>query len=206
MPLLVGDLDVSRETLNRLRHFESLVVKWSKAINLISRDSTGDIWTRHILDSAQLFTLIDAPSGRWADIGSGGGFPGVVSAILLAERAPDTALTMIESDQRKATFLRTALRECGVPGDVIATRIAEAPPAEATHLTARALAPVSDLLDAALRHLAPGGTAYFHKGRSVAEEVAAARESWSFDLTAHPSLTALDARIIEIRNIRRGQS
>ena len=113
MPHLIGDVDVSRETMDRLRHFESLVLKWQRTINLISNDTIPDVWNRHILDSAQIFHHIQPPNGPWVDIGSGGGFPGIVAAILRQEQQPDQPFVLIESDMRKATFLRTALRGGG---------------------------------------------------------------------------------------------
>ncbi len=200
---LIGGLNVSRETMDRLTHFEALTQKWTRTINLVSRDSQADIWSRHILDSAQLFDLGHNFKGKWLDIGSGGGFPGVVAAILLADQDADCTITLLESDQRKAAFLRTAIRECGVAGEILTGRIESAPQAHADTLTARALAPVADLLAHAERHLTENGIALFHKGRNYEEEVAAARENWHFDLVAHQSQTAVDARIIELRNIRR---
>lgn len=199
---LIGDLRVSRETMDRLRAFEALTRKWSKTINLVSKDTQTDIWHRHILDSAQLFALPIGHPGPWLDIGSGGGFPGIVAAIMLDDLAAQHPITLVESDQRKATFLRTALRETGTSGTVIAGRVEDIPPHGATTLTARALAPVSDLLAHATRHLAENGTALLHKGRNHAEELDAAREKWSFEVKTHTSLTAPDAAILEIRNIQ----
>ncbi len=203
MQNLIGSVDVSRETFERLKTFEALILKWSPKINLVSRDARTHIWQRHILDSAQLFDHRLPSHGAWVDIGSGGGLPGVVAAILLAERAPEMSLVMIESDQRKATFLRTALRECDVEGVVIAERIESAPPQIASIMSARALAPITELLPHAMRHLSENGIALLHKGRNYAKEIKEAELHWSFDVETHPSLTADDSRILEIRNIRR---
>lgn len=200
---LVGNVSVSRETMEQLKAFEALVLKWSPKINLISRDARLSIWERHILDSAQIFAIDLPKSGLWLDIGSGGGFPGVVAAVLLKEFAPDVTLTMIESDQRKATFLRTALRECGAKGIVISERIEDVTPQNAAILTARALSTVDDLLNHALRHMHPKGVALLHKGRNFMHELDVASKNWSFDVDAHQSLTAPDSRILEIRNIAR---
>lgn len=103
---LIG-LDVSRETSQRLSALVALLIKWNKAINLVSKDTVGEIWSRHILDSAQIFNL-GCKASLWADLGSGGGFPGLVVAVLAAEKAPHMQIVLVESDQRKAAFLRQA--------------------------------------------------------------------------------------------------
>ncbi len=203
---LSGILDVSRETSERLRIFEGLVQKWSPKINLVSRDDLRHVWDRHIVDSAQILAHSPSNPQIWTDIGSGGGFPGIIVAIVLAERSPNCTVTMIESDQRKATFLRTALRECGITGQVIASRIETAAPQSADILSARALAPVTDLLAHAALHLNKNGIALLHKGRNYAQELEVARRNWTFDLVAHQSKTASDSRILEIGNIQRANA
>lgn len=200
---LIGNVDVSRETYERLRAFEALILKWSPRINLVSRDTVDDIWQRHILDSAQLFDHLPDDAAIWTDIGSGGGLPGVVAAIILADRAPDTRLTMIESDQRKATFLRTAIRECGAQARVLTDRIENAPSQGSQVLTARAVAPLAKLLPLARHHMVETGVALLHKGRNYTAEIDEARKDWTFTCIEHASLTAPDARILEIREINR---
>ncbi|MEM9106101.1 MAG: 16S rRNA (guanine(527)-N(7))-methyltransferase RsmG, partial [Pseudomonadota bacterium] len=108
--------DVSRETLDRLQVFVDLVLKWQPAQNLIAPSTIPDIWTRHVVDSLQTYWAYPE-ANTWVDIGSGGGFPGIVTAILLAGR-PGSHVHLIESNQRKAAFLRTALRETGSAGTV----------------------------------------------------------------------------------------
>ncbi|MEB8330809.1 class I SAM-dependent methyltransferase, partial [Flavobacteriaceae bacterium KMM 6897] len=112
----------------RLNLFEALVRKWNPAINLVSRNSLADLRERHILDSIQTYQAVKEPFDHWVDIGSGGGFPGVVIAILSAEMSPSRDITLIESDARKATFLRAALRETGVSATVLTERIERAVP------------------------------------------------------------------------------
>ncbi|MCA8930663.1 MAG: 16S rRNA (guanine(527)-N(7))-methyltransferase RsmG, partial [Alphaproteobacteria bacterium] len=160
----LAERSVSRETLARLAAFAALLEKWNPAINLISAGTVAQIWTRHFLDSAQVFDLADAKSGLWADLGSGGGFPGLVAAILALEERPGLSFTLVESDRRKAAFLSTAARELGLPVRVMAERIEALPPLGADILTARALAPLPVLLGYAERHLQPGGRALFPKG------------------------------------------
>lgn len=197
-------MSVSRETADRLDAFEALVRKWSPRINLVSRSALDQLQQRHIADSAQLFDLARIADGRWADLGSGGGFPGIVVAILAAEQAPALEVVCIESDGRKAAFLMTAARELGLERvRVLAQRIEAAPPQGAQVVSARALAPLKSLLPLAVRHLAPGGYALFPKGAGHAKEVAEARADWRFDLTEHPSRTDPDARILKLEAIRR---
>lgn len=196
-----AELGVSRETEAQLAAFTALVARWTPRINLISPASLPEIDTRHILDSAQLLAFAPPHWSHWADLGSGGGFPGLVIAILARETQPVARITLVESDQRKATFLRTAIRELSLAAEVHAARAETIAPLAADVLTARALAPLPALLPLALRHLAPGGRALFPKGRRAADEIAEARRTWRFDLTSHPSRTDPEARILQIEGI-----
>ena len=200
---LLAQLNVSRETEAQLASFVDLVARWTPRINLISRSSLPEIWIRHIIDSVQVFTLA-GPGDLWVDIGSGGGFPGIVAAICAREARPDMRFVLIESDQRKAAFLRTAIRELGLNAEVIAKRIADAPPQGADIVSARALADLTALLDHADRHLGPGGIALFPKGESWQKELAAARRAWQFEAEAITSLTNRDSVILCIKGISRG--
>ncbi|PRD44372.1 16S rRNA (guanine(527)-N(7))-methyltransferase RsmG [Phyllobacterium phragmitis] len=193
---------VSRETFESLDAFESLFRKWSSAINLASPSTLSHLWERHILDSAQLFPL--APEARkWLDLGSGGGFPGVVLAILLKERA-DSSIDLVESNGKKAAFLRTAIAQTKASGRVHAQRIEsmwseiKAPDI----ITARALAPLNDLLSLSEPWLISGATALFQKGRDYRREIEESHDGWAFDLVEHPSAVGEESVILEIRNLR----
>ena len=194
---------VSRETLDRLTTYAALLAKWNPAINLVSRSTLSQVWERHFADSAQLLDLADNDPATWADLGSGGGFPGMVIAILAAELRPDLHVTCVESDQRKATFLRTVARDCGVAVTVVSERIETLAPLGADVVSARALAPLADLLGHAERHLAPNGIALFLKGTGYAAEVARALERWSFRLDTIPSRTVPESAILKLGDIRR---
>ena len=122
----VAGIDVSRETYDNLRAFEELVRKWTVKINLISPTTIGQIWDRHIVDSVQVWAQAPENATSWVDIGSGGGFPGIVLAILAKELRPEMAFTLIESDQRKCAFLRTAARELGLNVKVLSEQIGRA--------------------------------------------------------------------------------
>ncbi len=196
-------LDVSRETLQKLEHYADLVTKWTQRINLIAPSSIDDIWHRHIVDSAQLVVLAPETAKSWVDLGSGAGFPGLVVATIRSETHPDGWVTLVESDQRKAAFLRQAAREISVPVTIRTDRAESMTPAGSDVLSARALAPLVNLLPLALRHLAPKGTAIFPKGRNAAAEIEEARKSWRFDLAIRDSLTDQEGRILRIERIER---
>lgn len=198
----LSSLDVSRETLERFQTYEKALLKWNPKINLVSKSTLEDLWERHFLDSAQVFDL--APNGtHWADLGTGGGFPGVVVAILAAEKRPELKVTCVESDVRKATFLRTVLRETGVVGEVISERIEAIRPLEADVVSARALAPLRLLLQFAERHLKSGGVALFPKGADHEKELEEALETWSFQVDKTISQTNPEAVILKLGDIER---
>jgi 16S rRNA (guanine527-N7)-methyltransferase len=194
--------DVSRETCARLDTFCELVRKWNPKVNLVSRASLPELWERHVADSVQLLK-IQVDMSHWVDIGSGGGFPGVVIAAAMPDRSPNAKMTLVESDQRKAAFLRTAIRELGLPATVKSQRIEDCDPMEATVISARALAPLSQLLGYAHRHLVSEGIAVFPKGATWQKEVADACQEWSFSHEAIKSQTDPDAAILVIRDIKK---
>lgn len=195
--------DVSRETLDRLQIYVDLLLKWQKAQNLIAPSTIPDIWVRHVADSLQ--THWSLPEAKvWVDIGSGGGFPGIVTAIMLAE-VEGGHVHMIESNQKKATFLRTALRETGSSGTVHAGRIESVAkswrhgPVDA--VSARALASLNSLLELAEPFLASGIPAVFHKGQDFQREVDEASHTWNFDLVEKKSVIDPTSRMLVLSNI-----
>lgn len=194
-------LDVSRETSEKLSAFCALVARWTPAINLVAKSTAADMWNRHLLDSAQIFSLLPPDATHWADLGSGGGFPGLVVAILAEQTAPALSVTLVESDRRKSVFLTEAARTLALRVKVVTQRIEDVPPLMADVLSARALAPLPVLCGYAARHLAQGGKAIFQKGAAHAEEIAEARKSWSFDLQVHPSKTDAFAVVLEMKAI-----
>ena len=191
-------LDVSRETRDRIDVFVELLEKWTRKINLISPGSAAHIWQRHIVDSAQIFVLAGRDRGLWVDLGSGGGLPGAVVALLAAERAPDIEVVCVESDQRKAVFLGVVSRETGVPFRVIADRVEELTPLGADVLSARALAPLDTLLSFSDLHLAKDGVGLFPKGARHEKERSAAEKNWRFACETITSCTDPAAVIFKI--------
>lgn len=193
-------MTVSRETRDRINHFHALVVKWNPKINLVASSTLEDFTTRHVEDCLQLAELAKADSGDWVDMGSGGGFPGIVVAIAAADTS--LKITLMESDLRKTAFLRTAARELGLGNvQVVAERIEISAPSLADHISARALAPLPKLLGMVHRHLKPSGTAWLMKGRSWREECEQASAIWQFDSTAFPSRTDPEAAILKITGV-----
>lgn len=192
---------VSRETLDRLSCYVDLLKRWNPKINLVSKSTMEQVWTRHIEDSAQVFSLLPEDAKSWVDLGAGGGLPGVIVAILAAEKAKDLHVSLIEADQRKCAFLRTALRETGVAATVIPKRIEGVEPLCADVVSARALARLSVLLSHVNRHLRRGGTALLQKGESWRTEIEEAEETWRFTCLPHRSKTDPDAVILQIGEI-----
>lgn len=197
---VVGGVDVSRETFERLEGLASLIKKWTKSINLIASTSSDDLWGRHIEDSAQIYSLSPNNWVNWTDIGSGGGLPALVIAIIDPQSRP---MTLIESDQRKCLFLNTARRELELNITVVNGRIEEQDIPAADVITARALAPLNKLLEFSGQLLKSDGVAIFPKGARFQEELDLAQRNWSFDVIAHQSKTHTDARVLEISRINR---
>lgn len=193
--------DVSRETLERLHAYEALLRKWNVAINLIAKSTLEAIWSRHFLDSAQVFGLSPESARLWADLGSGGGFPGMIAAILSADAGRTTGFTLVESDLRKAAFLSTVAREIGLDVRVLANRTEALTPICADILSARAVAPLEKLVGYAKLHLAPEGVALFSKGATHRGELRQALEKYRFSHISVASLTDPDAVIYQIRDI-----
>jgi len=197
------DLNVSRETLDDLQAFAELLARWNARINLVAASTIPEIWQRHIIDSAQLIVHAPEEAENWVDLGSGGGLPGLVCAILARELRPSCQFSFVESDKRKAAFLMTASRELKLSTTTHSVRAESLAPQNADIVSARALAPLADLLPLVARHLAEDGTALLPKGKAHAEELAAARREWQFDVTSHVSRTDPLARLLILKEIRR---
>lgn len=201
----LNGLRVSRETQERLELFANLFQKWAKAINLVAPSTLDDLWHRHIADSSQIFQLSSEPQS-WVDLGSGGGFPGVVTAIFLTELKGGW-VHLVESNHKKAAFLRAALRETGARGSVHAVRIEDAH-SEVTSceaISARALADLDLLLEYSAQWMfeTRNTRAFFHKGRDYRREIDKARGRWIFDLVEHASAVERESVILEISNLQR---
>lgn len=190
---------VSRETIARLEAYADLLRLWQPRINLVGPATMEDLWRRHFLDSAQLVPYLpeEGSGGRAVDLGSGAGFPGLVLALMSSQ----FHVTLIEADHRKAVFLREVIRVTEAPAKVVAAR-AEAVAADHSRapglITARALAPLPDLLSLAQPFADAETVCLFHKGAQWQEELTEARQRWIVDIEALPSVTHPEARILRI--------
>jgi 16S rRNA (guanine527-N7)-methyltransferase len=195
---------VSRETLDRLDRFVATLLTWQQRINLIAPATVGALWTRHIADSLQLVAL--APAARvWVDLGSGGGFPGLAIACAVAE-TPGVRVHLIESNGKKAAFLREAARLTGAAAIVHHARIEQVLPTideRVDVVTARALAPLADLLALSEPLLKTGAQALFPKGQDVEAELTEAAKYWNIEATLVLSRTDLRGRIVSVQGAER---
>jgi 16S rRNA (guanine527-N7)-methyltransferase len=195
--------NVSRETFSILDHFVERFQRWNRVTNLVAHSTVDDVWTRHVLDSAQLVAL--APDKLiWVDLGSGGGFPGLITAILLRGTS-GAKVHLVESNRKKTAFLHTIIGEYGLSAKVHAKRIddcyEEVGAVEA--VSSRALAALPHLLKFSAPWLQNGAVGYFHKGRDYQREVKESALTWRFDLLEHPSAIESQSVVLEIRNLAR---
>jgi 16S rRNA (guanine527-N7)-methyltransferase len=193
----LGDTGVSRGTLARLAAYADLLTTWNKKINLIGKSTAPELWSRHMLDSAQLYRLIPKAARSLIDMGSGAGFPGLVLAIM---GVPEVHL--VESDQRKAAFLREAARITATPVTVHAARVEAIKPFPADVVTARALAPLSELLAWAAPFLTKNTRCIFPKGQNVEVELTQAHKMWRMEVDQEPSRTDPLSTIVCIGEVR----
>lgn len=191
-------LNVSRETFDKIRLYAELLERWQKSVNLVSPATLPEMWERHFLDSGQLVSLLPS-EGRLVDLGSGAGFPGMVLAVL----RPTLDVHLIESDQKKAIFLSEVSRVTKTPVMVHARRVGEVENLGADVITARALAPMDELLDMTLCHLKPNGIGLFLKGKEAEAEIKTARQGFSFEAELRPSITSSGGAIVRVSNLQR---
>src|SRR3954452_17936274 len=198
-PKQAGELvPPARETLDRLDAYLDLLRRWQRTVNLVGAGTLDDPWQRHILDSAQLVRFLPEGDRRVVDLGSGAGLPALILAIL---GVPEVHL--IESDRRKATFLREAARATATPVTVHACRIEAAPPLAADVVTARALAPLPQLLPPAARFATPETRCLFLKGRQAETELTEAARGWTMGVQRQPSLSDAEGCVLIISGLQR---
>ena len=195
---------VSRETEARFDAFVALLDRWRHKTNLIADSTFSSVWTRHIADSAQLIALAPA-ARRWLDMGSGAGFPGLVIAIQLAD-VPGAIVHCIESDRRKAAFLREAARATGAAAIIHPERVEAIEPESlgpVDAVTARAFAPLRLALELARPWIERGAVAVFPRGESAKDQIAALAqtppEAWAYAIETMSSVVNPKAAILRIR-------
>ncbi len=189
--------NVSRETLARLKVYADLLLEWNERHNLVARSTLPDLWHRHILDSAQAEPLIPAEARTLADLGSGAGFPGLV----LAAMRPQLAVTLHESTGKKCDFLREAAQRMGLAVTVSNARIEALPPSAFDVVTARALAPLPQLLSYAAPLMGPNSVCLFLKGQNLGSELTEAHKSWKMETSQVPSKTDPSGAILVVRKL-----
>ena len=194
--------DVSDEVFAHIETYAQLLIKWNKAINLVSPKTINEAWHRHLIDSAQVEKFIPEGTKTYADLGCGGGFPGLVVALM----RPDIQTHLVESDERKCQFMRTVIRETGAQNVTVHTARVENVTDDFTPdvISARALKSLPELFDFVWPWAQdnPDLTLCFMKGERAEEEIADARHSYDFDVQSHDSLTNADARILIINQMR----
>jgi 16S rRNA (guanine527-N7)-methyltransferase len=194
---------VPRETEKRLDMFVDALLLWQRTTNLVASSTLAQLWTRHVADSLQLVAL--APAARvWVDFGSGGGFPGLPIACALADE-PGAMVHLVESNGKKAAFLRAAVRITGAPAavhQVRAENFGDSFAGDVHVVTARALAPLKTLCDPAFPWIARGAVGIFPKGQDVGAELTEAAKYWSIEAETVPSKTSPDGRILVVRDLR----
>jgi 16S rRNA (guanine527-N7)-methyltransferase len=200
-PEALGEqLHVSRETLERLTVYLELLRRWQRAVNLVGRGTLADPWRRHVLDCAQLAPHVPAGAATVLDLGSGAGFPGMVLSIMGLR-----GVHLVESDRRKAQFLREVARATGASVQVHAERIERMRGWSADVITARALAPLPRLLVLAERFMTSDSVCLFLKGRSGARELTEARVTWHMEAEMFPSRSEPTGMVLQLRGIRRAR-
>ena len=187
---------VPHETLERLEIYCALVQRWNKSINLVSKGDRNVIWSRHVLDSLRLLPQIPKGVGHGIDLGSGGGFPGLVLAL-----ATGISFDLIESDNRKAAFLVEAQRMTSAPVRVHCARIESISLPPASLITARALAPLTTLLAYTHRLLRPEGVALFLKGARASQEIADAAQQWHMQISRFDDAKHLGSTVLVVSNL-----
>jgi len=201
---VLRDFDVSRETAQRLDAFVALLLKWQNTTNLVAPSTLPALWRRHVADSLQILPLA-GDAKTWLDFGSGGGFPGMVIACALD---PPNEVHLVESNGKKAAFLREAARVTGAPVKIHNLRIEEFNKQFQGHadiVTARALASLKDLLGFCAPHIKMGAQALLLKGQDIADELTEAAKYWKIDAELKESLTDPKGRILIVRGLERAR-
>lgn len=202
---VLARLGASAAEAARLDALARVLETWGRRINLVAPSTLPEVWTRHIEDSAQVLAAAPEGARRWADLGAGAGFPGLVVAALAVERRPELAVTLVESDARKCAFLAAAAREMGVSVAIRPVRIEALAEPPFDVISARALAALPKLLDWAAPHLAPGGAMVLPKGEGWRAELTRARAHWHMACDARASTTHPGAVVLVLTEIARAQ-
>ena len=193
----LGEIGVSRETITQLDAYIELLRLWNRSTNLVGASTLSQVWVRHVLDSAQICSLIDLEDGPLFDLGSGAGFPGMVLAILGCKR-----VSLIESSKKKCLFLSHVARTLGLSVKVVNSRVESYKPEEqAKFITSRALASVKTLLGYSQPLISKDGTCFFWKGKNLDQELTDLKNSWSMEIEKISSITSVEGKILAISKL-----
>jgi len=193
----VAQTNVSRETLARLKAYADILVDWNARHNLVAKSTLPDLWRRHFWDSAQLVPLIPETARTLADLGSGAGFPGLV----IAAMRPDLAVTLYEATTKKCAFLQAAADRMGISAAIQNARLEDLPRRAFDVVTARALAPLPQLLTYAQNFVGSNSGCLFLKGQNVGSELTEAHKYWNIKASQVPSQTDPSAAIVIVREL-----
>ena len=198
--------DVSRETIKKLKDFVGILSEWNSKMNLVSKNSLEDVWNRHILDSLQLIEYLPSNLHHLVDIGSGAGFPGIVSAIVMAEKFTDTKITLVESITKKTAYLNDVCQKLALKNvQIINNRVENIVFKDVDVVTARAVAALDVLCGYAYKIFGSKGMMLFLKGKTYEQEQEVAGKNWRYVLKLHPNRYSDDGVIMELRDLRKNK-
>ena len=197
----IKGFNVSRETLNSFCEYQTLLAKWNKKINLVSKNTLANLWERHFLDSGQIINHVDASGKRWVDVGAGAGFPGLVVALLLRDRKIDCDMILVEKNTKKVFFLNEVIRKLNLNVKVVNKNVESIESLNADILTARAFSELKKLVELALFHRKESGVCLFLKGENYRFELDKTLNYWFFDYDVFDSLSNSSGKIIRVKKI-----
>lgn len=201
MKNFIDTYDVSRETFEKLKTYERLLVEWQQKFNLVSNSTLECAWERHFLDSAQLFKFIPPNAKIMYDFGSGAGFSGMVLAIMANEKTPYLKVKLVESTGKKTLYLNEVKNQTSANVEIINQRIESLVPEKADVITSRALSSLKELFEYAHKFCSLKTTCIFPKGKKYQEEIADARKSWNFDCQVFDSEQSDEGKILVITKL-----
>jgi 16S rRNA (guanine527-N7)-methyltransferase len=196
-------VNVSRETIERLEIYHNHLIKWNQTINLVSRSTIDEVWHRHFLDSAQLWSLCPRNARTWLDLGSGAGFPGMIVAVLADGEKSDLSMALVESDARKCAFLHNISQIIGASATIHTKRVEDVAEKPKDVISARAFAPLVALFEYSEPFLKQNTVLLLPKGKNHEMELTQARKYWTFRLQKIPSVTDPDGVILKIEGLGR---
>lgn len=193
--------NVSRETFDKLRHYQSMLIEWQSKFNLVSSSTLDDAWNRHFLDSVQLFQYIPNQAKVLYDFGSGAGFPGMVLAIMANEKMPDLQVSLIESTTKKTLYLNAVKSKTNTNVTILNDRIENLQLPKADVITSRAMASLTELLGYAYKFCKKESVCIFPKGKKYTEELSEAHKRWKFKCRIVASTQSDEGKILIINNL-----